>query len=91
VAFTHPLAKNFTVRCGDGFLEQARNLVGSLELWDEIQENFDINLARDPYAGDHVVANVYGLNVLGPSGTVTVFYLVIEEEQVVELLEAVIV
>ncbi len=88
--FLHPLGRNFTIRCAHGFVEQATKLLGSVELWDEVQENFDVNLARDPYFGQYVVADLYGLTIVGPLGTITVGYRIIEGEGIVELVEAVI-
>lgn len=81
-----PLGRAYTVRCGAGFLDHAVALIGSVVAWDDIQEMFDLYLSRIPERGHRVVGELYGLTLM-TQPPLTVFYNIIYDDHVVELLE----
>jgi hypothetical protein len=61
---------------------------GTSQLWEEIQENFDLNLARFPEYGTNLRGKFWGLRVLAPSGPVLVIYRVDDQAERIDLLAA---
>lgn len=82
-----PLPKPYGVRCEDGFIDMAVALVGTIQLWDDIQQNFDLNLCRRPDYGERIVDDLYGLLVYAPGGDIVVYYHVDDGAQMIELVE----
>jgi plasmid stabilization system protein ParE len=83
-----PAGSWYGCRAADGFIEKAVAIVGGIDLWDEIQQDFDNNLVRLPTYGTPVMGDMYGLIVLlKPTGRAVVFYRAIVEEQVIELVD----
>lgn len=78
----------YGVRCEDGFLDMAKALVGTIETWDDIQQNFDLLLARKPDYGQRITDNLFGVTVYAPGGDIAVYYHVNDDEETIYLLEA---
>ena len=86
MASSGPLGRSFTVREAPGFLEKAVSLVGSAEQWDEMALNFSLRLCRAPYFGEEILPQFRALTVL-TDPQLTVYYLVIEGDNAVELID----
>jgi uncharacterized phage-associated protein len=80
------LGESFTLREAPGFLSRAVLLIGSPERWDEIALNFSLLLCRVPAHGELVVSGLRAISLL-TSPPLTVYYRVVDQEGVVELLE----
>jgi hypothetical protein len=86
MASSGPLGSAYAVRCAPGFIERAAELIGSVEAWDEIQETFDQYLSRIPDYGHVVIGELRAISLLS-NPLLTVYYTVIHDDRVVELLE----
>jgi hypothetical protein len=86
MASSGPRGKAYPVRCAPGFVEHAAKLIGSFRAWDEIQETFDQYLSRIPDYGHEVTGELRAISLL-TDPLLTVYYTVIHDDHVLELLE----
>lgn len=77
----------YIVKETDYFVEQVELLTGEIEAWDEIKETIDLDLARNPRAGQEIPeTELYAVTTLSKP-SLTVYYTVDDENEIVTLVE----
>lgn len=77
----------YTVKETDYFVKQVVLLTGEIEAWDEIKETIDLDLARNPRAGQEIPeTELYAVTILSEP-SLTVYYTVDDENEILTLVE----
>ena len=77
----------YIVKETDYFVEQVRLLTGEIEVWDEIKETIDLDLARNPQAGQRIPeTHLYAVTTLSKP-SLTVYYTIDDEAETITLVE----
>lgn len=79
----------YVVKETDYFVEQVRLLTGQIEVWDEIKETIDLDLARNPKAAGQKIpeTQLYAITTL-TDPSLTVYYTFDDDNEIVTLVEA---
>jgi len=77
----------YTVRETHYFIEQVELLTDTIEVWDEIKETIDLDLARNPRAGRQIPeTQLYAVTVLSDPA-LTVYYTIDDHNKIITLVE----
>ena len=81
------LDRTYTVKETHYFIEQVEFLTNKIEVWDEIKETIDLDLARNPRAGRQIPeTQLYAVTVLSDPA-LTVYYTIDDENEIITLVE----
>ncbi len=77
----------YTVKETHYFIEQVEFLTETIEVWDEIKETIDLDLARKPRSGRRIPeTQLYAVTVLSDP-PLTVYYTIDDETETITLVE----